>query len=104
MNRVEFLNADTQFSDYEHLLLGCLTDFFDENPDYFNRFKDIKNGLVNKSLRTIERENDKEIKDYAIIYNGKQYFDPFCRGRKFKYNGIETSIGQLNFFKWLFTK
>lgn len=30
----------------------------------------------------------------------KRFFDPFCRGERLDYRGIQTTIGQLNFFRW----
>lgn len=31
----------------------------------------------------------------------KKMFDPFCRAKRIKFNGIETTVGQLNFFEWV---
>ena len=30
----------------------------------------------------------------------KKMFDPFCRWKKTSFNGIDTTVGQLNFFEW----
>ena len=27
-------------------------------------------------------------------------FDPFCRWKRIKFNEIDTTVGQLNFFEW----
>ena len=27
-------------------------------------------------------------------------FDPFCRHKKILFNGLNTTVGQLNFFEW----
>ena len=27
-------------------------------------------------------------------------FDPFCRSRRIKFQGFDTTVGQLNFFEW----
>lgn len=27
-------------------------------------------------------------------------FDPFCRAKRIKFQGFETTVGQLNFFEW----
>ena len=27
-------------------------------------------------------------------------FDPFCRSKRIKFQGFETTVGQLNFFEW----
>jgi len=73
------------------------------------------------SMCPIEIETDEEGKtelfDIKISYKAqldtfsKKYFDPFRRGKRFDYyydknnneKCIETTICQLNFFKWLFT-
>ena len=28
-------------------------------------------------------------------------FDPFCRCKRIKFNGLNTTVGQLNFFEWI---
>jgi hypothetical protein len=30
-------------------------------------------------------------------------FDPFCRSRRIKFQGFDTTVGQLNFFEWAIT-
>jgi hypothetical protein len=30
----------------------------------------------------------------------KKMFDPFCRWKRIKFQDIETTVGQLNFFEW----
>jgi hypothetical protein len=30
-------------------------------------------------------------------------FDPFCRWKRIKFQDIETTVGQLNFFEWAIT-
>ena len=30
----------------------------------------------------------------------KKMFDPFCRWKKTVFNGMDTTVGQLNFFEW----
>jgi hypothetical protein len=30
-------------------------------------------------------------------------FDPFCRSKRIKFQGFETTVGQLNFFEWAIT-
>jgi len=30
----------------------------------------------------------------------KRFFDPFCRGDRLEYRGLNTTVGQLNFFRW----
>jgi hypothetical protein len=31
----------------------------------------------------------------------KKMFDPFCRWKKIKFMGMDTTVGQLNFFNWV---
>ena len=30
----------------------------------------------------------------------KKMFDPFCRHKKIQFQGLNTTVGQLNFFEW----
>lgn len=76
---------------------------------------------VNKSIKLNSTDNKgiDDLFNVHISYKAqlrsfrKQYFDPFRRRKKFKYyfahdkekkHPLVTTIGQLNFFKWLFTK
>jgi len=49
---------------------------------------------------------------YVIVYPAykshlkaysKRMFDPFCRCKRIKFAGLETTVGQLNFFEWIIT-
>jgi len=73
---------------------------------YYNIYKD-KN-----SIHTFECQ-DNELIDTINVFHAyksqlkaysKKKFDPFCRRNRIKFNcggeDIETTIGQLNFFKW----
>jgi hypothetical protein len=31
----------------------------------------------------------------------KKMFDPFCRCKRIKFKGLDTTVGQLNFFEWI---
>jgi hypothetical protein len=31
----------------------------------------------------------------------KKMFDPFCRSKRIQYMGLDTTVGQLNFFAWV---
>lgn len=33
----------------------------------------------------------------------KKMFDPFCRSKRIKFSGFDTTVGQLNFFEWAIT-
>jgi hypothetical protein len=49
---------------------------------------------------------------YVIVYPSykshlkaysKKMFDPFCRCKRIKFAGLETTVCQLNFFEWIIT-
>lgn len=51
--------------------------------------------------------------NYVIVYlsyknhlkaYSKKMFDPFCRCKRIKFQGFETTIGQLNFFEWIISE
>lgn len=39
-------------------------------------------------------------KAHLKAYN-KKMFDPFCRCRRIQFRGLDTTVGQLNFFEWI---
>ena len=110
------------------LLLQNMLIFY-QNPNYFKKFTSIINGDSKISLRILDwfvtnyaKENDtvyminenngepirfKVYKDYKLKLKAysKRRFDPFCRGKRIPIpigndNFMETTIGQLNCFKW----
>lgn len=112
----------------EEILMKTLMKFF-AKKSYLKRMVDIKNGNTNISLRILDwfatRYSDKykikypkdvknrkifiyfDYKDQVKAYK-KKNFDPFCRGDKIilkdkKIGEIETTVGQLNFFRWVFS-
>jgi hypothetical protein len=114
----------------EILLLKSLEEFY-QNTYYFNLLLDIIEGTSIISRRTFEYFVTKyslnhnisyELEDKSIKYNfivhssykdqlkahKKKYFDPFGRGDRIPFfscdNCIITTIGQLNFYRWFFTK
>tara|TARA_B110000093_G_C12624051_1_gene267387 strand:+ start:23 stop:556 length:534 start_codon:yes stop_codon:yes gene_type:complete len=104
------------------LLLDKLMKYYDETN--LNMMLSIINGESNISLRIIDWfTTNYSKKNFTIFYNNqqrfnvyedyklklkafkKQRFDPFCRWDRIqipfgKNHIIETTIGQLNFFKW----
>lgn len=112
------------------LLMIHLVRFY-KQKDNINKIIPIINGKSRISLRLIDwfvtnyckkyntiisKHNDKDNNEYFKIYDdykqqlkafSKQQFDPFRRRERiiFLYdkdnNSIETTIGQLNFFKWI---
>ena len=119
-----------ELSSQEVLLLKSLNDFY-QNKDFFNLLLDIIEGTSSISRRTFEyfvtnysmKHNisydivDKGNKSKFIVHSSykdqlkahrKKYFDPFGRGDRIPFfsedNCIITTIGQLNFYRWFFSK
>jgi hypothetical protein len=114
-------DIDTKIS----LLMKSLTEFY-SNAEYITQMKSIvdQNSVISlrildwfitnysKKHRTIIPETDQNIDVYQnyklqLKSFSKRTFDPFCRKNKiiFYYNDndyIETSCGQLCFFRWCF--
>ena len=123
------MSSSTAYSNYttqNDLLLNNLLKFYEEsnNMDYMLR---IINGESKISLRIIDWFATNYAKKYYTVYEipnterrfkvyvdyklklkaySKKRFDPFCRWERItvpykdgKY--IQTTIGQLNFFKWI---
>jgi hypothetical protein len=110
----------------QDILLRSLERYY-YNPEIHNKFRTIVSGGGPVSLRLMEwfvtnyakrenivyhRENMQcfnvylNYKSQLKAYN-KRYFDPFCRHeRSIIYdndgNMIETTVGQANFFRWVF--
>lgn len=105
------------------LLLSKLLEYY-KNEESLNKMLHIITGETKISLRIIDWFVTNYAKQYYTLYevNGKRFkvyldyklklkayskkrFDPFCRWEKtripYKNNEyIETTLGQLNFFKW----
>lgn len=76
----------------------------------------MKHSATMQSLEVTNDDGKMELFDVKISYrarlntHSKKYFDPFRRGRKFDYpydkkdktKVVETTLCQLNFFRWLF--
>ena len=76
----------------------------------------MKHSATMQSLEVVNDDDKVELFDVKISYrarlntHSKKYFDPFRRGRKFDYfydkndktKAVETTLCQLNFFRWLF--
>ncbi len=93
------------------------------NQENIQKVQDILEGKSNLSLRLI----DWFVTNYAKKFNttfltssgkhvivylsykshlkaySKKMFDPFCRSKRIKFQGFETTVGQLNFFEWAIT-
>jgi len=110
------------------LLLTNLLTYYKEN-DKIEQMLRIINGEANISLRIVDWFTTNYAKKHYTVYNltsnpnkrfkvyidyklklrsySKRRFDPFCRWERitipYKDNkSIQTTIGQLNFFKWAF--
>jgi hypothetical protein len=122
------MNVATVYTTQNELLLKNLLKFY-ENKSYLNRILRIINGESNISLRIVDwfatnyaKKNYTlypltDINGYTIRFKvyfdyklklkaySKKRFDPFCRWGRISIpyetgTCIETTIGQLNFFKW----
>ena len=113
------------FSTQNELLLTNLLEFYKEN-DNLDKMLNILNGESAISLRIIDWFATNYAKKYYTVYNltlcekrlkvyndyklklkaySKKRFDPFCRWDRINIpykegKLIQTTIGQLNFFKW----
>lgn len=120
------MNQNT-YATQDSLMLSKLLNFY-KNVDYLEKMLDIINGNSKISLRIMDWFSTNYAKKYYTLYdidkNGetkrfkvymdyklklnaysKRRFDPFCRWDRivipYKDNmSIQTTIGQLNFFKW----
>ena len=106
------------------LLLNNLLQYYKVN-NQLDTMLEIINGSSNISLRIVDWFSTNYAKKYYTVYNlkngrrfkvyedyklklraySKKRFDPFCRWERITipYNAnkhIQTTIGQLNFFKW----
>ncbi len=104
----------------EDLVLQRLSVFYsDENV--LSRVRSIVTSNSNISLRLLDWLVTNYAKKHNISYftksgrdvniylrykanlraYSKRMFDPFCRWKKIKFMGMDTTVGQLNFFHWV---
>lgn len=110
------------------LLLNNLLEFY-SNTEYLKQMLQVINGESPISLRIVDWFTTNYAKKYYTLYNielangdvrrfkvyidyklklkaySKKRFDPFCRWERITIpyengNHIQTTLGQLNFFKW----
>jgi len=106
----------------EQWVLYKLETFY-RSGNNLNRIRDILDGTSRMSLRLIDwlvtnyakKHNISFLtKDggHVIVYlayknhlkaYSKKMFDPFCRSKRIKFMGFDTTVGQLNFFEWAIT-
>lgn len=112
------------YSTQNELLLGTLKEFY-KNNDNMTKMMNIITGESKISLRIVDWFTTNYAKKYFTVYTikherrfkvyhdyklklkaySKKRFDPFCRWDRITLpyesdSYIETTIGQLNFFKW----
>lgn len=121
---------NTTIESKSDLLYKNLLRFYKNNPEYKNTMLTIITGKSTISLRIIDWFVTNYAKQFGTEYTlkaglgmgslfkvnvsyklqlksyGKSEFDPFCRSERVRipYNEVsevETTIGQLNFFKWV---
>lgn len=117
---------NTSYSSQNNLLLNNLIQYYSD-MNKLDRMLNIINGNVNISLRIVDWFTTNYAKKNYTVYPlsnanrfkvyddyklklrsySKKRFDPFCRWERisipYKNNTqIQTTIGQLNFFKWAF--
>lgn len=110
-----------QIQSQEQWVLHRLERFYSV-PENLEKVSAILNGTSNLSLRLIDwfvTNYAKKFnvafmtpKQYVIVYlsykshlkaYSKKMFDPFCRCKRIKFKGLDTTVGQLNFFEWVIT-
>lgn len=116
------LRMEQQIQSQEQWVLYRLEKFYG-NASNVQRVQQILEGKSNLSLRLI----DWFVTNYAKKFNttfltkgqkhvivylsykshlkaySKKMFDPFCRSKRIKFMGFDTTVGQLNFFEWAIT-
>ena len=111
--------TDTVIQSKEQWVLHRLETFY-ANPETFARVQSILKGESKLSLRLIDwfvtnyskkqnvsflTKDNKHVIVYLVYkahlkaYN-KKMFDPFCRWKRIQFRGLDTTVGQLNFFEW----
>lgn len=115
--------SQKSYSTQNDLLLQTLTTFY-KNPENMKKMMKIITGDSKISLRIVDWFTTNYAKKYFTLYMigdkrfkvyhdyklklkaySKKRFDPFCRWDRITLpydadNVIETTLGQLNFFKW----
>lgn len=104
------------------VLFKSLVKFYEDDAT-FHTFSSVLEGSTKMSLRVLDwlvtnyakkrnivygiQVNDRDVafnmfleyKSQLKAYS-KRYFDPFCRRGRVVHRGVETTCGQLNFFRW----
>lgn len=105
----------------EQWVLHRLTQFY-SNEYHFQRVRNILEEKSRISLRLLDWLVTNYAKKHNVSYITKQggrhcivylaykshlkayrkvMFDPFCRTKHIQFRGLDTTVGQLNFFEWV---
>tara|TARA_B100001094_G_C18155675_1_gene786297 strand:+ start:108 stop:641 length:534 start_codon:yes stop_codon:yes gene_type:complete len=79
-----------------------VTNYSKKNNIFYGIYK------TNTGKITFNNENNEFVKQLNVFHSyksqlksfSKKKFDPFCRKNRIQFHNIETTIGQLNFFRW----
>jgi hypothetical protein len=124
--KLNYIIMSQTYSSQNSLLLNNLMAYYKDTAN-LDRMLKIINGEVNISLRIVDWFTTNYAKKYYTVYdlpNGNRFkvyvdyklklrsyskkrFDPFCRWDRINIpykndTHIQTTLGQLNFFKWAF--
>lgn len=102
----------------DHWVLHRLETFY-SNSDHLARVQCILQGESRISLRLLDWLVTNYAKKHNVSYlvnnrhvivylaykshlkaYSKKMFDPFCRWKRIQFMGMDTTVGQLNFFEW----
>jgi hypothetical protein len=102
-------------------VLHRLETYYTTHPDALAHLRDILNGTSTISLRVLDwfvtnysKKNNVSYMTttgrHVIVYlaykarlkaYSKRMLDPFCRWDRIQFQGVSTTVGQLNFFAWV---
>ena len=124
VRKIQVCNNDNPSIYSRSILMQPIMEFF-KNKENMGKMLSIVQGKAKISLRLLDWFVTNYAKKTNVVYQvnntrfmvypkykselkavKKEKFDPFCRGERiyFRYNHnkdpIETTVGQLNFFKW----
>lgn len=109
-----------EITSQEQWVLHRLDKYYQENTDALELLKNVLNGSSNISLRVLDwfvtnyakKNNISYVTNngsHVIVYlayksrlkaYSKRMLDPFCRWDRITFQGVSTTVGQLNFFAW----
>lgn len=115
---VEPVNDRGAIESKRDVLHDSLVRFY-ADPARFQQFKAVVCNEAGISLRVLDFlvTNFAKTRSLFLVHDGrpfnvfveyraqlkgfsKRYFDPFCRREHTRFRGIDTTLGQLNFFRW----